>query len=100
LGEFARAFGEANHVIVLPIYAARETNTLGISGADVVAAMEHPDVRYAGSLEEAVVWLGTEVRPGDVVLTLGAGDGDRVGEWLLEVLGNESMNNETMNNDE
>ncbi|HEY66659.1 MAG TPA: UDP-N-acetylmuramate--L-alanine ligase [Thermoflexia bacterium] len=94
LGEFARAFGEANHVIVLPIYAARETNTLGISGADVVAAMEHPDVRYAGSLEEAVVWLGTEVRPGDVVLTLGAGDGDRVGEWLLEVLGNESMNND------
>jgi hypothetical protein len=38
--------------------------------------------------------LGTEVRPDDVVLTLGAGDGDRVGEWLLEVLDNEQMTND------
>jgi len=87
LEEFAQGFGVADRVIVLPIYAAREIDTLGVSSADVVAAMAHPDVRCAGSLDEALVWLGTEVRPGDVVLTLGAGDGDRVGEWLLEVLG-------------
>jgi len=74
---------------VLPIYAARETDTLNVCSADVVAAMQHPDVRCAESLEEAVVWLGTEVRPGDVVLTLGAGDGYKVGEWLLEALENE-----------
>jgi UDP-N-acetylmuramate--alanine ligase len=86
LEDFARAFGMADHVIVLPIYAARETDTLGVSSADVVAAMQHPDARCAESLDEALVWLGTEVRPGDVVLTLGAGDGYRVGEWLLEVL--------------
>jgi len=86
LADFARAFGVANHVVVLPIYPARETDTLGISGADVVAAMEHPDARYEASLDEALVLLGTEVGPGDVVLTLGAGDGYRVGEWLLEVL--------------
>jgi len=84
--EFARAFGAADHVIVLPIYAAREKDTLGISSADVVKAMRHDDARCAGSLDEALVWLGTEVRPGDVVLTMGAGDGDRVGEWLLKVL--------------
>jgi hypothetical protein len=40
-----------------------------------------------------MVWLGTEVQPGDVVLTLGAGDGYRVGEWLLEVLANQRMAN-------
>jgi UDP-N-acetylmuramate--alanine ligase len=88
LADFAQAFGMADHVIVLPIYPARETDTLGISSADVVAAMRHPDVRQGRSLDEALVWLGTEVRPGDVVLTLGAGDGYKVGEWLLEVLGN------------
>lgn len=88
LEEFAQSFGVADHVIVLPIYAARETDTLGVSSADVVAAMRHPDVRCASSLDEALVWLGTEVQLGDVVLTLGAGDGDRVGEWLLEALGN------------
>jgi UDP-N-acetylmuramate--alanine ligase len=96
LNDFARAFDLADRVIVLPIYASRETDTgdsgsHGISSADVVAAMTHPDVRWADSLEEALVWLGTEVRPGDVVLTLGAGDGDQVGEWLLEVLGGEQM---------
>ena len=100
MADFTQAFGAADHVIVLPIYAARETDTLGVSSAGVMAAMQHPDVRCAGSLDEAVVWLGTEVQPGDVVLTLGAGDGHRVGEWLLKVLGNEAMNNEAMNNEQ
>jgi UDP-N-acetylmuramate--alanine ligase len=89
LADFARAFAAADHVVVLPIYAARETDTLGVSSGDVVAAMQHPDARCARSLDEAVVWLGTELRSGDVVLTLGAGDGYRVGEWVLEVLGEE-----------
>ena len=89
LPDFAQAFDVADHVIVMPIYAARETDTLGVSSADVVAAMHHPDARCASSLDEAVVWLGTELQPGDVMLTLGAGDGYQVGEWLLEVLENE-----------
>ena len=86
LADFAQSFGGADHVIVAPIYAARETDTLGVSSAAVVATMRHPDARCARSLDEALVWLGTEVRPGDVVLTLGAGDGHLVGKWLLELL--------------
>ena len=86
LEDFVRAFDVADHVIVLPVYAAREVDTYGISSADVVVAMRHPDVRCANSLDEALVWLGTEVESGDVVLTLGAGDGHKVGEWLLEAL--------------
>ncbi len=86
LEDFARSFDLAEHVIILPIYAARESDTLGVSSADVAAAMSHPDVRCARSLEEAVVWLGTEVQPGDVVLTLGAGDEDKVAAWLLDTL--------------
>ncbi len=86
LEDFARAFDQADHVIILPIYAAREQDTLGVSSASVLARMVHPDARLVGSREEAVALLGAEVRPGDVVLTLGAGDGDRVGEWLLIAL--------------
>lgn len=86
---FAEAFDRADHVLVLPVYAARERDTLGVTSADVVAAMAHPDARLMDSREEAVVVLGTEVHPGDVVLTLGAGDGDRVGEWLLTALGDD-----------
>jgi UDP-N-acetylmuramate--alanine ligase len=96
LDEFAQAFDLADQVIVLPIYAAREKDTLGLTNASVAAALRHPDVRHAGSLDEAVVWLATEVRPGDVVLTLGAGDNDKVGEWLLEVLENEQAQMVTM----
>lgn len=86
LEEFTRSFDEADQVIVLPIYPARETDTLGVCSADVVSAMKHPNVRCAKSMEEALVWLGTEVEASDAVLTLGAGDGNKVGEWLLEAL--------------
>ncbi len=86
LAAFAAAFDAADEVIVLPIYPARETDTLGVSARDVVARMEHSHVRAAASREEAFIWLTTEVRQGDAVLTLGAGDGDEVGEWLLDTL--------------
>ena len=89
LDDFARAFDLADFVIVLPIFAAREQETGGIRDGDVVRAIQHPEVRGAKSLEEAVIWLGTEVQPGDVVMTLGAGDGYQVGEWLLDVLRDE-----------
>jgi len=92
LADFARAFGQADHVLVLPIYAARERDTLGVRSADVVAAMAHPDARCVDSLEEAVAVLGAEVQPGSVVMTLGAGDGNRVGEWLLIALRGEEEN--------
>jgi len=86
LDEFAQAFAQADHVLVLPVYAAREQDSLGVSSADVVATMEHPDVRLVESREQAVAVLGAEVQPGGVVLTLGAGDGDLVGQWLLWAL--------------
>jgi UDP-N-acetylmuramate--alanine ligase len=83
LDDFARAFGNAERVLVTGIYAAREAEIPGISGADVVARMDHRDARYIETLEEAAQILLTGVRPGDVVITMGAGDGYRVGEWLL-----------------
>jgi len=91
LAGFAMAFDDADQVIVLPIYAARETDTLGVSALAVAATMDHDHVRAAASREEALTWLATEVRPGDAVLTLGAGDGDQVGEWLLETLRRASL---------
>ena len=87
LDEFARAFEDADRVIVLPIYAARERDTLGVSAADAAAAMEHPQVEAVDSLGTAVERLLADVRSGDVVLTLGAGDSDCVGERLLSDLG-------------
>ncbi len=83
LEEFGAAFQEADCVIVLPIYPARETDTLGVTARDVVASMDHPNVSAQDSMEEALIKLRQEVQPDDVVLTLGAGDGNWVGEQLL-----------------
>jgi UDP-N-acetylmuramate--alanine ligase len=89
LDEFGRSFGEADHVIVTGIYAARERDTLGISGAavaDRIRASGHPDVRYCETLDEAAAAVLSGIEPGNVVLTLGAGDGYRVGEQVLAQL--------------
>lgn len=86
LPEFAGSFGDADRVIVLDIYRSRETDDLGISSADVMAVMEHPHAAYIPEIENAVTYLLDRVRPDDVVLTLGAGDGNLVGEQLLEAL--------------
>jgi UDP-N-acetylmuramate--alanine ligase len=84
--DFATAFVDADHVLVTSIYAARETDDLGVSSVDVVARMDHPDARYVMDLDHAVDVLEAGVKPGDVVLTLGAGDGYLVGEKLLDRL--------------
>lgn len=83
LAEFARAFDQADHVIITDIYAAREFDTLGVHASDMVALMNHPDARYIGRTEEAAAYLAQHLRPGDVLLTLGAGDVWQVGEWVL-----------------
>jgi UDP-N-acetylmuramate--alanine ligase len=86
LDAFAGAFEEADHVLVTEIYAAREVNTLGMSGRDLVARMPHPDARFVPGLDDAVELLLREITPGSVVLTLGAGTGYQVGEQLLDRL--------------
>jgi UDP-N-acetylmuramate--alanine ligase len=86
LDDFAAAFAAAQHVLVTPIYAARESDDLGVSSADVVARMVHADARLVADLEQAVQVLAAGVQAGDVVLTLGAGDGYVIGERLLERL--------------
>ncbi len=86
LDDFAAAFGDAEHVVVTGIYAARELDTLGISGEDVVLRTTHPDARYIETLDAAAAFLLDRVQPGDVVITMGAGDGYLIGERLLQGL--------------
>jgi UDP-N-acetylmuramate--alanine ligase len=87
MDDFATAFEDADHVLVTSIYAARETNDLGMSGAGIVERVEHLDVQYVASLDQAVDVLAGGVQSGDIVLTLGAGDSYLVGERLLDRLG-------------
>jgi len=86
LPRWVDAFALADHVLVTDIYAARETDTLALTGQKVAAALDHPDVRYVGSIENAIDQLVCWLRPGDLLLTMGAGSSGKVGEAVLKRL--------------
>ncbi len=86
LDEFAMSFGDADHVLISDVYAAREKDSLGITSADLVQRMEHSDARLVAGLREASDYLESRLKPGDVLLTLGAGNGYSVGEAVLRAL--------------
>jgi UDP-N-acetylmuramate--alanine ligase len=81
--EFTRAFTDADEVLVTEIYASREPKQ-DFSSAEVVSAMPHPSARYSGSLADTTAYLRPNLRPGDVVLVLSAGDADQVSADLLK----------------
>ncbi len=86
LDAWQEAFAEADRVVVMDIYAARERDSLGLSGPQVAAALRHPHVQYGGDVDATVALLAEQVRPGDVVITLGAGTSVNVAEGLIAAL--------------
>lgn len=82
--EFAAAFGNADHVIVTDVYAARETAPHGFRLQPLLEAMRHPDARHLPALGDAAAYLRAHLQPGDVLLVLSAGDADQVSQMLLE----------------
>lgn len=87
MAEFAGAFGDADRVEVLDIYAASEEPIDGVTAEALIRKIGRPEVRYAGSIAAGVEALVREARPGDVILTLGAGSVSHAGALLLESLG-------------
>ena len=83
--EFAKALSHADHLVLADIYAARETDTLGISSADLAeeAAKLGTDSHYFPSFAEIESFLKENCRPGDLLITMGAGDIVTVGEDLI-----------------
>lgn len=69
-------------MVLAEIYAAREQNTIGISSADL--AREIPGAVFCPTLAEAAQALRDLARPGDLILTVGAGDIYTVGEALVK----------------
>ena len=86
LREFAQSLSAADRVLVTEIYASRETDTLGMSGRDIVALMPAGRAVFAARLADASNRLVEELTPGDVLVTLGAGDVWKAGEDVLSAL--------------
>jgi UDP-N-acetylmuramate--alanine ligase len=88
--ELARSLAAADSVAVTRVYAAREEPVDGVEGKLVVdeLASERPGMPLAWTpeLEDGVRFLAARARPGDLVLTIGAGDVERAAPLLLEAL--------------
>lgn len=84
--EFAKSFAECGHVIVSDIYAAREMDTGLIHSLDLAEAIaaESQNALYIKGFDAIADYLRQNVKPGDLILTMGAGDVYKIGEMLAE----------------
>jgi UDP-N-acetylmuramate--alanine ligase len=84
--EFGEALGLADEAVVLDIYAAREDPEPGVTGELVVAAIPGGKGRFVPDAGRVPGVVASLARPGDVVLTMGAGDVTKLGPRLVEEL--------------
>ena len=84
--EFVDALTHADHVILADIYAARETDTLGMSSEMIAEELKKKgcDAYYFPSFEEIENFCLDKCQKGDVLITMGAGDVVNIGEKLLQ----------------
>ena len=80
--DFVSVLRQADRVVLAEIYAAREKNDLGISSKDLAAQIPH--AVYCPTLEQVADQLEKLAQPGDLIITVGAGDIYRAGEMLLK----------------
>lgn len=86
LPQFAEALSIADHVVLADIYAARELDIYGVSSRDLQAEIQKlgTDCDYFPSFEEIEDFLRANVKDGDLVITMGAGNIVQVGEDLID----------------
>ena len=92
--EFVGAFNDCDEVIILDIYIARGGAIEGIDSARFVQALQqnarHPNASHlAGSIQSVAETMAPRLKPGDLVLTVGAGDVTRLGPLLLQNIQND-----------
>jgi UDP-N-acetylmuramate--alanine ligase len=84
--EFGAALGLADEVVVLDVYAAREDPVPGVTGQLVAEAVPGGAARYVPSFDDVPAVVASVAAPGDLVLTMGAGDVTRLGPLVLDEL--------------
>ena len=85
LDDFAKSLLNFDHIIVIDIYAAREINTYNISSKDLVTKISEfgKHAIYLPDFTSCVSYLKENVKPDDIILTLGAGTVTEIGDLLL-----------------
>ncbi|HXN95623.1 MAG TPA: UDP-N-acetylmuramate--L-alanine ligase, partial [Candidatus Acidoferrales bacterium] len=91
--EFCRAFNQADILVLLDIYAASEAPIPGVTSETLASAIGeagHKNVHYFRSMQEGIEYLLKQARPGDAVLTIGAGNISRASNEFMLLLGTEN----------
>jgi len=86
LDEFGGAFGDADSVAVLPIYAASEEPLPGITAELLVKKITSPTARFVPDFKAAIVESARDAGEGDMIMTLGAGSVSQLGPQILAAL--------------
>jgi UDP-N-acetylmuramate--alanine ligase len=87
--EFGESFNDAHTVIITNIYPSREQPIPGITGkmiADWAQAQGHPDVHFIPEKKAIIEFVADYAKPGNIVMTLGAGDVWDVSERIILAL--------------
>ena len=86
LTDFAQVLLNFDNVIVVDIYAARETNTYGITSLDLVNKIKDfgKEALYIPDFDECTSYLKSHADTGDIVLTLGAGTVTEIGPMIVD----------------
>jgi UDP-N-acetylmuramate--alanine ligase len=87
--EFLTCFDDCDALYLLDIYPAGEKPIAGVQAgllAERIRAAGHPDARYCASMDEAIVEIVKHAEPGDLVMTLGAGNVWQAGDKILAAL--------------
>jgi UDP-N-acetylmuramate--alanine ligase len=90
--DFRRAFNLADILVLTDIYAASEAPIPGVTSealAKAVGEAGHRNVFYLRSMQESIEFLLREAKPGDAILTIGAGNVSRASNELMVLLGTE-----------
>ncbi|MGA2111324.1 MAG: UDP-N-acetylmuramate--L-alanine ligase [Anaerolineales bacterium] len=83
--EFVRSFQDADQIVVLPVFRSREPEDAGYSSRGIASRIGER-AAYAEGVESATEWIASRARSGDLVITLSAGQGNRVGTLLKDRL--------------
>ncbi len=87
MDEFASSFGQADQILIAPVFAAREENPddaiLASQELSDKISLQSVDSHYSPSLDHILLTLEDEARPGDVIITMGAGNIDQVYHELI-----------------
>jgi UDP-N-acetylmuramate--alanine ligase len=86
LDEFGGAFGDADTVTVLPIYAASEVPLPSITAELLTSKIKSPQANYTSDFAAAIALVAAVAQKGDIIMTLGAGSVSQLGPQILAAL--------------